>query len=39
MNMCIQPARAGATAADSTRRSAGPSPWAVLAIILTAVFM
>jgi EmrB/QacA subfamily drug resistance transporter len=39
MNMCIQPARAGATAADSTRRSAGPSPWPVLAIILTAVFM
>ena len=39
MNMCIQSARAGATAADGTRRSAGPSPWAVLAIILTAVFM
>jgi EmrB/QacA subfamily drug resistance transporter len=39
MNMCIEPATAGTKAADSARRPAGPSPWAVLAIILTAVFM
>ena len=39
MNMCTQPTRADTRAANGARRSAGPSPWAVLAIILTAVFM
>jgi EmrB/QacA subfamily drug resistance transporter len=39
MNICTQPATAGAKAAGSARRPAGPNPWAVLAIILTAVFM